>query len=198
MKEPRENEVFGRLEREMVHDLSVWRRELTGLFTECYREVLAFERARVGEEKLLTTPESVQAVRQQLTEYMEEAWEMLDDAPQPGEYMQITGPARWYDPLEQDGTLTAHVLMEDRTIYGNYVDWKILPYYDDESLGASPEPRENPAAHAHLFGVHLVIEEPTFTDANNNVIQLYRDEVYIPLHHDHARFVVYGNWTAKR
>lgn len=186
--------MFSRLERDMVHDLSAWRHEVIDLFYSSYETALQIELERSNGKSLLSDPASIQAIKFNLMSFIAQEWDDLEDVPQPGEYMQIGGPVWWYDANDTGDSPTPHLLLDERHIYGNYVDWKILPYIDDKPPHPQQESYPVLNAQTYPFGIHLVIEDPTFTDKNNNVIEIYRDEICVPVHYDRARFVVYGNY----
>lgn len=186
--------MFNRLERDMVHDLSAWRREVIDLFNTMHEAALRFQQAKSGSMLPLASPANVTEMRINLTGYIAEEWDELQDVPLPGEFMQISGPVRWYDAADQEDVPTPHLLLDDRHIYGNYVDWKILPNFDAMLPPTPQEGQIKPGTDIPFFGLHLVIEDPTFTDANNNLIRIYADEIYVPIHYERARFVIYGNY----
>ena len=195
MKEPREGDVFSRLERDMVHDLSAWRHEVVELFNTTYEAALEVQQSKSSGRSPLVNPASVQEMHLNVTYGLAEEWDELEDAPQPGEYMQIGGPVSWYDARgDEKVSPTMHLLLEGRHIYGNYVDWKILPNYEEMVRLSLEGSQSAPPSQARAFGLYLVIEDPTFTDQANNVLQIYKDEIYVPVHYERSRFVIYGNY----
>lgn len=186
-----EHDMFSRYEREIGRDLSAWRHDIIGRFERHCVEVLDAEEARLGELDL-DDPTVVGHIRSQVSEYIGARWDDIEGAPHEGDILSVTGECFWYALNTDRGALDVHMLAAGYTLQGKLAGRSVLPYVNQFGLVAGAERnRRIMQRYLNPFGLHLVLDAPTFRNHYGAQLAVSPERVFLPIHYDKAVLKLY-------
>ena len=188
-----EHELFSRLEHELGRDLSAWRRDIVHRFESCFVAAYDIEASTRGGVLDVNDLTVRQAIRSRLIDLLAADWLRLADSPSHGDFISVTGETFWHTPSLDDAPLVSK-LPAGHKIQGEMAHWDIAPYVDEAGLeGDTYRQPEHIFSHLRLFGVHLVLDHPTFTNELGIPLPLKSDRITVPIHYERARLIRYPN-----
>lgn len=190
--EPHEHDIFSRLEREISHDLSQWRRSIVASFETCCLTAYDIEESKSNEPLNLTDPSIRQAIRSRTIDFLMTDWMEFDDTPRKGDFVSLSGESFWHTLDDTNGDLKVFKLPANHKIHGNMMSWDILPYLDE--AGLDEDAHKHPdltSRYVRPFGIHLVLDSPTITDQQGVPAFIAPDRIYLPIHYERANLKLY-------
>ena len=185
--EGNEYDIFSELEHEMGRDLSQWRRDIVSSFEKCCRIAHDIEESRAGDAFDTTDPTIYGAIKRHTIDFHIADWLDRKESPHPGDIIAVTGESYWYTLDEANNTMTPFRLPIGYKIEGPLVHWDIQPYIDEAGLALGAYLDEKLASqHTHPFGLHLILDHPTFTSDAGSLLEIDADQVYVPMHYERA------------
>lgn len=193
MMEGNEYDIFSELEREIGRDLSQWRRSIIASFEKCCLASYKIEEAK-AEPLDLTDPAVRESIKSHTIDFLIAKWIDSKESPHPGDFISVTGESYWHTLDSDNGEMTTFRLPIGYKIQGSLLHPDVLPYIDEAGLavGAHRDP-ELALRHTHPFGLHLVLSNPTITNEEGNLLPIYPEHVYLPIHYARAELRLYKN-----
>ena len=192
MKE-NEYDIFSQLEHEMGRDLSQWRRHIVASFEKCCLAALEIEEAKAGDALDLTDPATRESIKRHTIDFLIADWIDTKDSPHPGDFISATGESYWHTMDSSNGEMTTFRLPIGYKIQGPLQHWDILPYIDEAGLEARVHKNpEQASQHTHPFGLHLILDDPTITTDAGRLLQIYPEQIYLPIHYARTELKVYA------
>lgn len=191
MKED-EYDIFSKLDNEIGRDLSGWRSDIIACFEKCCTVAYDIEEVRTGAPLNLTDPSVRQAVRSHIIDFLTADWTDLEASPHPGDFISVTGESYWHTQGSDNDVPVLHKLPAGHKLQGTVAHWDIRPYVDQEGLEL--DVHTNPeliSGHIGLFGVHLILDNPTLTDDAGALLPVRYSQAYVPIHYKQAKLKTY-------
>ena len=191
--EGNEYDIFSQLEREIGRDLSQWRRKIIATFEEYCLAAYKIEESK-AEPLDLTNPAARESIKRHIIDFLIAEWIDSKDSPHPGDFISVTGESYWHTLDSSNGGMETFRLPIGYKIQGPLLHWDVLPYIDEAGLaaGAHRDP-ELTYRHTHPFGLHLVLDNPTITNEEGNLMPIYPEHIYLPIHYARAELRRYAN-----
>lgn len=188
-----EFDIFSRLEHEMGRDLTRWRRDIVASFERCCLAAMKMEEAK-SDPLDLTDPAVRESIKRRTIDFLITEWLDHKDSPHPGDIISVTGESYWHTLDSSNGEMTTFRLPIDYKIEGPLMHWDILPYIDEAGLeGNVHRNSELTYRYTHDFGLHLILDHPTITNDVGTLLQIYPEQVYLPIHYERAQLKLYSD-----
>jgi hypothetical protein len=190
--ERNEHDIFSQLEHEMGRDLSQWRRHIVARFEKSCQAAYEIEEAKIDDALNLTDPAVRASIKRHTIDFLIADWIEDKDSPRPGDFISVTGESYWHTMDTASGEMTPFRLPIGYKIEGPLLHWDILPYIDEAGLEARVHKDPELAyRHTHPFGLHLILDDPTITTDTGRLLQIYPDQIYLPIHYARTELKVY-------
>ncbi|MNH50331.1 hypothetical protein D3C73_19450 [compost metagenome] len=191
--EGNEYDIFSELEHEIGRDLSQWRRDIIASFERSCLAAYEIEEAKTDPLNL-TDPAVRESVRKQIIDFLIAEWIDAKESPRPGDFISVAGESYWHTLDSSNGDLETFRLPIGYKIQGSLLHWDVLPYIDEAGLEAhAHRDPELVYKHTHPFGLHLILADPTITNEHGNLMPIYPEQVYLPMHYERATLRLYTN-----
>lgn len=191
--EENEYDIFSQLEHEIGRDLSQWRRGIIASFEKCCLAACKIEETKAGSLDL-GDPSVRESIKRHTIDFLINDWIDSKESPHSGDFISVTGGSYWHTLDSSNGEMETFRLPIGYKIQGPLLHWDILPYIDEAGLGAGAH--RDPALtykHTHPFGLHLVLDNPTITNEEGNLMPIYPEYIYLPIHYARAELRLYKN-----
>lgn len=190
--ERNEQDIFFDLEHEMGRDLTQWRRDITASFERCCRIAIEMEELRADDALEPADTATQESIKRHTIDFLIADWIDHKDSPHPRDFISVTGETYWYADDEETGEPVPYRLPMGHKLEGTLMRFEIRPYITEAGLEKRVHRNASKVyQYTHPYGLHLILEHATVVNDAGNVLPIYPDTVYLPIHYERAALRVY-------